>query len=261
MAVQPSENEPEFPFNTSREFELRLGSSFHSKGGPKTAFHTIRYDFKPASVDTTRPAELVVGDKNEITVTVPNVQDSGNTVYRGSKRSCTKEFILVVDKEKKTFTLERIESTVPQLKKVRSSNQSNKPVKLPVTPSNLTLAKTQKNKTKNKKRPVEQKTIKQSVSPSKNSSTPAPSSSQEVNTITEDVPPPAETESGSSSSSDSSDVEKDENEDDDEFDDKDVEKLNSLFTNMDEKEFVTKKEGFNTLCEDLQLSESGSDSD
>ena len=31
-------------------------------------------DFKPASVDTTRPAELVVGDTNEITVTVPHVQ-------------------------------------------------------------------------------------------------------------------------------------------------------------------------------------------
>lgn len=31
-------------------------------------------DFKPASVDTTRPAELVVGDTNEITVTMPHVQ-------------------------------------------------------------------------------------------------------------------------------------------------------------------------------------------
>lgn len=31
-------------------------------------------DFKPASVDTSRPAELVVGDTNEIAVTVPHVQ-------------------------------------------------------------------------------------------------------------------------------------------------------------------------------------------
>ena len=61
---------------------------------------------------------------------------------------------------------------------VRSSNQSNKPVKLPVTPSTATLTKTQKNKTKNKKKPVEQKTTKQSVSPAKNTSIPAPSSSQ-----------------------------------------------------------------------------------
>lgn len=55
---------------------------------------------------------------------------------------------------------------------------------------------------------------------------------EEVNTIPEEVPLPAETESGSSSSSDISDVEKDGNEDDDEFDDKDVEKLNSLVTSV-----------------------------
>ena len=55
---------------------------------------------------------------------------------------------------------------------------------------------------------------------------------KEVNTVPEEVPVPAETESGSSSSSDSSDVEKDGNEDDDEFDDKDVEKLNSLVTSV-----------------------------
>lgn len=51
-------------------------------------------------------------------------------------------------------------------------------MKLPVTPSTATLTKTQKNKTKNKKKPVEQKTTKQSVSPAKNTSIPAPSSSQ-----------------------------------------------------------------------------------
>lgn len=37
-----SSNSNEFPFNDDREFELKLGSSFHSKGGPKMAFHTIR---------------------------------------------------------------------------------------------------------------------------------------------------------------------------------------------------------------------------
>ncbi|CAH3186067.1 unnamed protein product, partial [Porites evermanni] len=188
-----SGNSSEFPFNDDREFELKLGSSFHSKGGPKMAFHTIRYDFKPASVDTSRPAELVVGEKDEITVTVPHVQDSGTTVYRGSKRSCTKEFILVVDKEKKvqvsliiiiiiifynfTFTLERIESAVPQLKKVRSSTKSAKPAKLPVTPSTATLTKSQKTKT-NKTPEKKEKKVSKQASPVKStiSSTSAPSS-------------------------------------------------------------------------------------
>ena len=39
-----------------------------------TIFTVIVDDFKPASVDTSRPAELVVGEKDEITVTVPHVQ-------------------------------------------------------------------------------------------------------------------------------------------------------------------------------------------
>ncbi|CAH3186071.1 unnamed protein product [Porites evermanni] len=249
-----SSNSSEFPFND--DFELKLGSSFHSKGGPKMAFHTIRYDFKPASVDTSRPAELVVGEKDEITVTVPHVQDSGTTVYRGSKRSCTKEFILVVDKEKKTFTLERIESAVPQLKKVRPSTKSAKPVKLPVKPSTATLTKLQKTKTK--KKPVEKKLSKK-ASPVKNPnlSTSTPNS-QETSAKLDDTAPAAELDSSSSSSCDSSDSEKDENED--EFDE-DVEKLNSLMGDIGDEDILTKKEGFNTLCEDLQLSESGSDSD
>lgn len=40
MAASNSENE--FPFNSDREYELRLGNSFHSRGAPKTAFHTVR---------------------------------------------------------------------------------------------------------------------------------------------------------------------------------------------------------------------------
>ena len=39
-----------------------------------TIFTVVLDDFKPASVDTSRPAELVVGEKDEITVTVPHVQ-------------------------------------------------------------------------------------------------------------------------------------------------------------------------------------------
>lgn len=45
-----SSNNSEFPFNDDREFELKLGSSFHSKGGPKMAFHTIRCKVEFAAV-------------------------------------------------------------------------------------------------------------------------------------------------------------------------------------------------------------------
>ena len=62
---------------------------------------------------------------------------------------------------------------------VRSSNQSSKPVKLPVTPSTATLTKSQKNKSKTKKKPVENKTTKQ-TSPVKTPPTPPTVSSSQV---------------------------------------------------------------------------------
>ena len=42
MAASSDNSKLQFPFNSDQEYELKLGSSFHSKGGPKTAFHTIR---------------------------------------------------------------------------------------------------------------------------------------------------------------------------------------------------------------------------
>ncbi|CAB4039413.1 ELL-associated factor 1-like, partial [Paramuricea clavata] len=80
-------------------------------------------DFKPASVDTSQAGSLDVGKGGEVNVSLPNTQDSGTTVYRGSKKPCPKECVLVVDRGKRTITLERLASTV-QLKKIRSASGS-----------------------------------------------------------------------------------------------------------------------------------------
>ena len=42
MAASSDNSELEFPFNSDHEYELKLGNSFQTKGGKKTAFHTIR---------------------------------------------------------------------------------------------------------------------------------------------------------------------------------------------------------------------------
>lgn len=52
--------------------ELKLGSTFTSPS-PRTVFHTIKYDFKPASVDVNKPASLEVGTNKQVTVTVPHL--------------------------------------------------------------------------------------------------------------------------------------------------------------------------------------------
>lgn len=113
-------------------FELRLGASFDLN--PRVAFHSIRYDFKPASVDVTKEAALEVGEKNQVTVTVPHIEGSGttHTVYKGNKRPCPKECVLIIDKPSGTVTLEKLSNTI-QVKKTRAEGSSRHSIR-PVTP-------------------------------------------------------------------------------------------------------------------------------
>ncbi|KAH8300286.1 hypothetical protein KR044_012463 [Drosophila immigrans] len=112
--------------------ELKLGATFNPKN-TSTAFHTIKYDFKPASVDTSRMATVDVGSNNQVTVTVPNLESSGvpHTVYKGNHKKYTKECLLIFDKETGAFTLEKLNNNI-QVKKTRSE-MSNKPSLMPVT--------------------------------------------------------------------------------------------------------------------------------
>jgi hypothetical protein len=51
--------------------QLKIGQSFTN---PKSsAFHSIKYDFKPASVDTNKIATVDVGNNHQVTVTVPHL--------------------------------------------------------------------------------------------------------------------------------------------------------------------------------------------
>lgn len=118
--------------------ELKLGRSFSSSSG--SAFHSIRYDFKPASVDTSKSANVEVGEKNQITVTVPHIeqnhlsQGSGtaHTVFKGSQRPYQRECVLVVDNVTGEVTLERLSCNI-QLKKTRAEG-SSKIQPRPITP-------------------------------------------------------------------------------------------------------------------------------
>ncbi|XP_077515664.1 uncharacterized protein LOC144125822 isoform X2 [Amblyomma americanum] len=112
--------------------ELKLGRSFSSSSG--SAFHSIRYDFKPASVDTSKSANVEVGEKNQITVTVPHIEGSGtaHTVFKGSQRPYQRECVLVVDNVTGEVTLERLSCNI-QLKKTRAEG-SSKIQPRPITP-------------------------------------------------------------------------------------------------------------------------------
>ena len=95
-------------------YELKIGSSFangvdtgrgqprqppprrgplpHQRGRPQQqaqagpALHTIRYDFKPASVNPQQMGKLAVDSDRKVTVNVPNASNGeGSTNYRYKK--------------------------------------------------------------------------------------------------------------------------------------------------------------------------------
>ncbi|KAL0116073.1 hypothetical protein PUN28_011140 [Cardiocondyla obscurior] len=119
--------------------ELKLGPSFNSSNSSK--FHTLKYDFKPASVDDSKVAKVDVGSDNTITVTVPHLDGAGTpyTVFKGSQRPYNKEYVLIFDKVTREITLEKLTANV-QVKKTRAepkrnSNNNSMPVEVKRSPT------------------------------------------------------------------------------------------------------------------------------
>ncbi|XP_039611169.1 ELL-associated factor 2 [Polypterus senegalus] len=109
-------------FDTN-EHILKLGGSFDKQ--PKCAFHTVRYDFKPASIDTSCEGELEVGKGEQVTITLPNLEGSSTpvTVFKGSKRPYTKECILIVNHDTGEYRLEKLSCNIA-VKKTRADGSS-----------------------------------------------------------------------------------------------------------------------------------------
>ncbi|XP_011369612.1 ELL-associated factor 2 [Pteropus medius] len=107
----------------SRERVLKLGESFEKQ--PLCAFHTVRYDFKPASVDTSCEGELEVGKGEQVTITLPNIEGSTPpvTVFKGSKKPYLKECILIINHDTGECRLEKLSSNIT-VKKTRVEGNS-----------------------------------------------------------------------------------------------------------------------------------------
>ncbi|XP_076013127.1 ELL-associated factor 2 [Genypterus blacodes] len=107
----------------NQEHILKLGETFERS--PKSAYHTVRYDFKPASIDTACEGELEVGKGEQVTITLPNLEGSSApaTVFKGSKRPYMKECILIVNHDTGEYRLEKLNSNIA-VKKTRAEGSS-----------------------------------------------------------------------------------------------------------------------------------------
>ncbi|KAK2152150.1 hypothetical protein LSH36_338g01004 [Paralvinella palmiformis] len=233
--------------------ELKLGSSFE-KTAP-VSYHSIRYDFKPASVDKSQMATVDIGESNSVTVTVPHIEGSGvtNTVYKGNKRPSQKECILVIDHQTGEVTLEKLTSNI-HLKKTRQESIMVPQRVLPIVDKVKELKSSP-----SKKKPIS------ALDGSEQSQTMASDGQRTMHHLSADL---TETEgmfvyiicssnhkdidmmsSSASSDSDSDDSER-----------QDKNSGSTMATNRPVSD-STNKDYHSLLSVDLQLSESGSDSD
>ncbi|CAG9805752.1 unnamed protein product [Chironomus riparius] len=112
--------------------ELKLGASF-TNSNARASYHTLKYDFKPASVDAHKEATLETGSNSQVTVTVPHLDGSGvpNTIFKGSARDYTKkECVLIFNRETNEIILEKLCGNI-QVKKTRTDSTNKQPQQAP----------------------------------------------------------------------------------------------------------------------------------
>ncbi|XP_072316214.1 ELL-associated factor 1 isoform X2 [Eucyclogobius newberryi] len=243
------------PLLDKEEHVLKLGESFEKR--PKSSFHTIRYDFKPASIDTSCEGELQVGKGDEVTITLPHIPGSTPpmTVFKGNKRPYQKDCVLIINHDTGEFVLEKLSSSI-QVKKTRAEGSSK-------IQARIEQQSMRSSQTSSQFRAPTKPGVKMSPSPSKDNPSPEPQLDDIKRELRAEVEVIEQMSSSGSSSSDSASGSGSDN--DSSNSDREHETPRPLTQTSPTRPLVANGQGnnqlMNTLRNDLQLSESGSDSD
>uniref|UniRef100_A0A6G1SH62 Ell-associated factor Eaf n=1 Tax=Aceria tosichella TaxID=561515 RepID=A0A6G1SH62_9ACAR len=92
---------------TNKEFQLKRSQDRHQ-------YHTLRYDFKPASVNSDESAALELTQNGQVTIKAPNVGGSSAkyTVFKGQRRPHVKECLLVIDNRTGEMVLQKLSDNI-----------------------------------------------------------------------------------------------------------------------------------------------------
>ncbi|KMZ72683.1 putative ELL-associated factor [Zostera marina] len=103
-------------------YNLTLGSSY--KENPATKFCTLRYEFKPASIDKSQAGALHKNKENRVSLEFQNNQHGKpNVVFEGSSEDYKKnDGVLFFNGD--SFRLERLHRSVKRLRHVRMPGES-----------------------------------------------------------------------------------------------------------------------------------------
>lgn len=120
MAKAPKE--PNTAPDPEKWYPFTLGSSLTANSNTK--FCSLRYEFKPASIDLTRPGSLQKSKENKVTVEFNNNQaGKPKCSFQGSVEDC-KDLDAVLFFDGQNFRLERLHKAVKCLRYVREPGES-----------------------------------------------------------------------------------------------------------------------------------------
>lgn len=74
-------------------------------------YHTLRYDFKPASINGDEPASLELAKDGQVTIKAPNVGGSICT-FKGQRRPHVKECLMVIDNRTGEVVLQKLTDNI-----------------------------------------------------------------------------------------------------------------------------------------------------
>lgn len=118
-------DEPNTAPHPDRWYSLTLGSSFKDHPQPSSKFCTLRYEFKPASIDKTQPGTLHKNKENRVTVEFQNNQlGKPKVTFEGSSEDY-KENDAVLFFDGQEFRLERLHRSFKRLRHIRLPGESN----------------------------------------------------------------------------------------------------------------------------------------
>lgn len=121
MSNNPKE-EPKTAPQPDRWYNLTLGPSFNDDSSNK--YCTLRYEFKPASIDKTKAGSLHKNKDNRVSVEFQNNQlGKPKVTFEGSSEDY-KENDAVLFFDGQTFRLERLHRAVKQLRHLRMPGES-----------------------------------------------------------------------------------------------------------------------------------------
>ncbi|KAJ7555498.1 hypothetical protein O6H91_05G041600 [Diphasiastrum complanatum] len=116
--------EPNTAPQAEHSYPLTLGSSLADDQHSSSRFYSLRYEFKPASIDTSRPGSLQKGLDNKVTVEFSNNQPGKPKVaFQGNIEEC-KDLDAVIFFDGRSFRLERLHRAVKSLRHVRQPGEA-----------------------------------------------------------------------------------------------------------------------------------------